>query len=53
MMAHDLIEGFFAWRAFTKAGTLPAILGGGNFWKKAPRFFFFSSVLGGYLCQGD
>lgn len=38
--------------ALTYSGVCSAILGGGNFWKKPPRFFCFSSVSGGNHSMG-
>ncbi len=49
MMPQDLIEGFCVLRALTNSGSLVATPGGGFLPKKAPRFFCFSGVLGGYL----
>ena len=48
-MPQDLMEWFLASRALTNSGSFWATPPGGFLPKKAPRFFCFSGVLGGYL----
>lgn len=48
---HDLIEGYLASSALTNPGSFSATPPGGFLPKKAPRFFCFSALSGGYLCS--
>jgi hypothetical protein len=48
-MPQDLMAGCLASRALTTSGSLWAVPAGGFLAKKAPRFFCFSGVVGGYL----
>jgi hypothetical protein len=53
MTAQSVTEGYLALAALIMSGICLTALVGGFFWKKAPRFFCFSSSVGGYHSMGQ